>query len=311
MQSSKKTGAIHNEEESASIFLFAFRMHSQVVVITGSSQGIGKALARRFLHARYRVVINARDSDRLSQTAAELASLGDVSAVTADVASVADCRRLIDAAVTRFGRVDVLINNAGLSMQGELDGMHPTVFREVVGVNLIGAANVTTAALPHIKRSQGQILFISSLAGMLGLPGYSAYCASKMALTALAQSLRGELRGQGVNVAVAYLGFTENDKQKKIFNSHGEIIGQPDRQFVKAAPVDWVAERILLMVERRKRQAVIGPPGRIAAWANWLIPQLCQWYAGRVYRHQVVPAQQLGIRHAIGNEPGNDFHYVR
>jgi len=158
-------------------------MKTKVAIITGSSRGIGKALALRFLEAGYRVVINARHGGQLFRAEFDLAARGEVLAVKADVSRFEDCQRLVAATMSRFGRIDVLINNAGLSMEGELDGLNPSVFSQVVHANLTGAANITIAALPEIKRCSGQILFVSSQAGLLGLPGFSAYSASKMGLT--------------------------------------------------------------------------------------------------------------------------------
>ena len=243
-------------------------MIPKVAIVTGSSQGIGKSIAIRFLKAGYHVVINARSGAKLGRTEKELSKLGRVFAVKADVSVFEDCQMLIEKTLAKFGRVDVLINNAGLSMEGESQGMDPKVFQQVVAVNLLGSANMANAALREIRRTQGQIMFVSSMAGLLGLPGYSAYSASKMAVAALAQSLRGELQGEGVNVGLAVLGFTQNDPNKKIFNASGESVAQPKREFIKAAPVEWVADQIFTMVARRKKQAFIGPPGRMAAWAT-------------------------------------------
>ena len=267
-------------------------MKSKVVVVTGSSQGIGKAIAVRFLQDGYRVVINARKGVKLGKTAKELSRLGTVFAVQADISSFADCQRLVESSVARFGRLDVLVNNAGISMEGELHGMNPRVFQDVVAVNLLGSANMTNAALREIKRTQGQVLFVSSMAGLLGLPGYSAYSASKMALSALAQSLRGELHGEGVYVGLAMLGFTQNDVDKKIIKANGDKVRQPARNFIKPAPVDWVADRIFNVIQRRQAQAFIGPPGRIAAWANWMFPTICQWYSRRMYLRHVLSSSQ-------------------
>ena len=209
------------------------------------------------------------------------------------------------ATIRRFGRLDVLINNAGLSMQGQLQGMNPAVFQKVVEVNLLGSANMANAALPAIRRSEGQILFVSSLAGLLGLPGYSAYSSSKMAITALAQSLQGELQGQGVHIGVAYLGFTKNDPAKQILDARGIKIPQPDRNFVQAIPVQKTAGAILSMVQNRKGQAFIGPPGRVAAWMAWLCPKLSQWLVRRKYhRHilQQLPAGRLDQSNMMGDQ---------
>ena len=269
-------------------------MNSKVAIITGSSQGIGKATAEQLLRAGYQVVINSRSPAKLAKTQKQLSRLGPVFAFAADVSSFEDCQRLVAATIQRFGRLDVLINNAGLSMQGELQGMNPEVFQKVVGVNLIGSANMANAALPAIRRSEGQIVFVSSLAGLLGLPGYSAYSASKMAITALAQSLRGELQGQGVHIGVAYLGFTENDPAKQIYDAGGKKIPQPDRSFVRTFPVQKTARALLVMVQNRTSKTFIGPPGRLSAWMAWMFPNLSQWLVRRKYQQHILQQPQAG-----------------
>ena len=281
-------------------------MNSKVVLITGSSQGIGKATAKQFLRAGYNVVINSRSVGRLTKTAKELSQLGSVYAFAGDVTSFEDCQRLVAATIRKFGRLDILINNAGLSMEGQLHGMKPTVFRKVIEANLVGSANMSNAALPQLRRSEGQILFVSSLAGLIGLPGYSAYSASKMAITALAQSLQGELYGEGVHIGVAYLGFTENDPAKQILSADGERIRQPVRAFIQAAPVDQTAHAVMRMIQRRKLKAFIGPPGPFAAWMAWMFPRLCQWYVRKKYRQHILKQPQAGaaVRPQIVDDPG-------
>ena len=199
-----------------------------------------------------------------------------------------------------------MINNAGLSMEGQLQGLNPAVFQKVIDVNLIGSANMANAALAELRRSEWQILFVSSLAGLLGLPGYSAYSASKMAVTALAQSLQGELYGQGIHVGVAYLGFTENDPAKQILNAEGAKVRQPPRSFVQVAPVQDTAQALLKMVQRRKSRAFIGPPGRLAAWMAWMSPSLCQWYVRRKYDQYILtqPMTDASVRRQVVGDQG-------
>ncbi len=260
----------------------------KVVIVTGSSQGIGFALAEHLLELGASVVINGRDKDKLNRAAIRLRSKSEsLLAVPGDISNFRDCQEIVRKSVAEFGRLDVLVNSAGISMQGELDSLHPSVFAKVVNVNLVGTANMTNLAIPSLRKSNGRVLFISSMAGLLGLPGYSAYSASKMGLTALAQSLQGELAGTGVSVGVAYLGFTENDAAKKVLNRQGDLIPQPARPFVEPTPVSVVVEQVIQMIRTRRRSQFIGYPGPMIAWLNWLAPSFCLWYARKAYRKHI------------------------
>ncbi len=275
----------------------------KVVIITGSSMGIGKTVARQLLEAGASVVINGRNQERLDATALQFRSQGfDPLPIAADVSNVDDARLLAQRTLDHFGRIDILINNAGVSMEGELDDLNPDVFRKVIDVNLLGSVNATQGVLPAIRKSGGSVLFISSVAGLSGLPGFSAYSCSKMALTALAQSLRTELHGEGVHVGIAYVGFTQNDPDKQIHNAQGELIPQPARDFASAQPVDVVAQRIIQMVERRQFKRVFSPLGKLAAITNWWSPPLLSWFIRHMYaRYELAKTFQTGIAGAIEN----------
>lgn len=256
----------------------------KVAVVTGSSMGIGRQVAELLLQKDAQVVINGRNRQRLDATASMLRESGfEPLAVAADVTNIDDCHRLIEKTISHFGRVDALVNNAGVSMEGELGQLNPDVFRQVVDINLNGSVNATKAALPAIERSGGSILFVSSVAGLSGLPGYSAYSCSKMALTALAQSLRMELHGRGIHIGIAYVGFTQNDPEKQIFSPSGRMVPQPSRNFANAQPVEKVAARLVRMLEKRQFKQVFSPLGKLAAITNWWSPGLMNWFIRRMY----------------------------
>ncbi|MFP4329307.1 MAG: SDR family oxidoreductase [Alkalispirochaetaceae bacterium] len=254
------------------------------VLITGSSRGIGRETARYLGTLGARVALNGRNRDRLEQTAGELENSGiEILAEAGDVSNRGDMDRLVNRVAETFGGLDVLINNAGVSMRGPFATISEELARRVTEVNLIGAAVATAAALPLLEESRGSVVFISSAAGLRGFPNVSIYSATKMALTGLADSLSAELRSTGVHVGVLYLGFTENDPDKEIFDSRGERI-QVKRswQHTQADAAEAIAEAI----RRRRRRAVFTAPGRVLALAQRLSPALVDWAVSRVQVHR-------------------------
>ncbi|MEQ8703048.1 MAG: SDR family oxidoreductase [Phaeodactylibacter sp.] len=247
--------------------------NKKVALITGSSMGIGLSLARLMAQQGVRVVLNARNAGRLQHTLQRFRDAGhEATAIAGDVSKEADCQAIVEQAIARFGRLDILVNNAGISAEGTLAELSPEVLRKVMEVNYFGSVFMTQAALPHLRQQRGSVLFISSAAAIRGIPGHAAYSASKMALTALAESLKIELHRDQVHVGIAYVGFTENDPQKVIYDRDGRIIPQPDRSFIKQEPVEQVAKRLYRIIENRTFKSVFTPLGKLNALMNRLAP---------------------------------------
>lgn len=247
----------------------------KVALVTGGSRGVGLATARALAGRGAKVVITARGERRLEESRAALESEGaGVAAVAGDVASWDDAARMVEAAVDSFGRLDIVLNNAGVSMRGELSELDPGVCAQVLSTNLAGAVNVTRAAVGHVLESRGHILFVSSIAGLFGMPGASIYCASKGGLTGLTESLRLELIPHGVHVGVVHLGFTEHDPEKRILAADGSLV-PPDRP--AHHPQSLAAELILKMIEKRRRRLVMTPVGKLGYYAYRLSP----WFVER------------------------------
>ncbi|HYM15949.1 MAG TPA: SDR family NAD(P)-dependent oxidoreductase [Dehalococcoidia bacterium] len=171
-----------------------------VVIVTGASSGIGREAALAFARHRARLVLAARREDRLHQLAEEIAALGaEALAVPTDVARTDDCARLVQAALDRFGRVDVLVNNAGFGFSGTIEETTESDMRELLDVNYMGAFNLTRAVLPHMRRQRrGHIVNVASVVGKVAFPFHGAYSATKFAMIAMTEALRGELDGSGV-----------------------------------------------------------------------------------------------------------------
>lgn len=250
-------------------------LQEKSVIITGSSRGLGKTLALELSKCGARVIINGKNPETLQQAYHELKKLNfDIHAVCADVTKPEDCDRLIHYAIQNLGKLDILINNATLSVRGEFEAISPEVFNAVVQSNIQGAAFPTRAALPYIRESKGSIVFVSSVAAFLGLPSASAYSIGKMGLTALAQSLKSELSGSGIHIGIAYVGFVRNDSEKTILNAQGESIKPPARPAYIEQSQKTVALNILRMIEKRKYQIVLSLPGKLHAFMARFFPKL-------------------------------------
>ena len=266
----------------------------KVAVITGSSMGIGKALAFEMAKRGAKIVLNGRNECRLNATFHYLLNEGyDVRSVVCDVSKFEDCERLVRDAIQFFGKIDFLINNAGLAAEGEIEKTDKDVIKKIVEVNFLGCVYLTKLALPHIKKQQGSILFISSLAGIHGLPNYSMYSSSKMALTAFAQSIKIELSQTGVHVGIAYLGFTENDPQKTIYNEKGELKAIPKRKGSKIDTVEQVSFKLCNMIEKRTYKSTFSILGRILSFFNKISPFIIEKILTYSYKKQLIEKNNL------------------
>jgi NAD(P)-dependent dehydrogenase (short-subunit alcohol dehydrogenase family) len=258
------------------------RLAGKTAVITGSSRGIGRETARLLAGLGCRVVLNGRSPDALERARREIASAGAaVVAVAGDVGDAPAAEALIRAAVESFGGVDILINNAGISMRGGFDRLAPQVLQQVVQTNILGALYPTLYALPELEKRRGSVLFVSSLAGLHGLPMVSVYSLSKMALTGLAQSLRAEVGHRGVHVGIVHVGFTENDPDKRVLAADGSL--QPITR-ASHSTQRQAAGRIVAALLRRRYRTVLTPAGKLFALAARFFPAAVDRVMSRVAR---------------------------
>ncbi len=259
----------------------------KVVIVTGASSGIGRATAIAFYRAGARLALAARSTADLEQLAVEFG--GDDMAIpfTLDVANPDQCQALIDRTVAHFGGVDVLINNAGMIVSGPFEHLQPGDIERQFAVNYFGAVYCTRAALPHLKKSRGVVVNVSSVAGFVGVPTSGAYSASKAALNSLGQSLAAELKPHGVAVVTVCPYFTSGAQlsRKGILRQgsrhKARLEGQqerPPRQAPGTQPVAVVADAILNAAAHRRRLVVLSPFGRliwrVERWAPWLVDRV-------------------------------------
>ncbi len=263
-------------------------LKNKTILITGSSIGIGKAMAYEMCKQGANVILNARNKERLNKTFETMKSEGyQVTAISGDVSKMKDCQEMVAHAIQTFGQIDVIINNAGISMEGSFEELAPEVFQKLFDVNVMGSIFPTKAALPHLKKTKGSVIFIGSAAGIRGIPNHAAYSASKMSLTALAESMKIELKESNIHVGIAYVGFTENDPEKTIYDKDGKIIPQPKRDFIKAESPQKVAQRIINMIHKRKFKEVFTPLGKLNAFMNRFFPFIVEPILSRNYHKNV------------------------
>jgi len=253
-----------------------YRIENRVALVTGSTAGLGRELAWQLCTMGAKIVLNGRDPEKLEKTAEEFREKGfDTTAVQGDVSSPADCQKIIDHCIGAFGQLDILVSNAGVSSGGLFSETTPETFRKVFDINTLGTIYITRAALPHIQETGGSIVFISSLAGLVGLPFSSLYCSSKMALTAIAQSLQVELADSDVHMGIVYAGFLENAPEKRVIGPNGELQSTGPRDSIRVQPMDRASNAIIRLIQKRKRKMVMSTMGRLSyaalRFAPWLM----------------------------------------
>ncbi len=211
-----------------------------VAIITGASAGIGKELALQLAKQGCFLVLASRDETKLNTVAEECRKLGGKAlAVKTDVSDKTQCKNLIDKAVAEYGRIDTLFNNAGITMWAKFDEITDIdMFEKIMKVNYLGSLYCTYFALPHLKKSKGRLIGISSLTGKTGVPTRSGYAASKHAMAGFFDSLRIELANSGVTVSVIYPGFVSTGVRERAFGADGKPLGKSHVQEEKVMTVD-------------------------------------------------------------------------
>ncbi|HUC79869.1 MAG TPA: SDR family oxidoreductase [Flavisolibacter sp.] len=245
----------------------------KVVVVTGGTDGIGKALVETLLMQGAKVATCARNHDKLYRLQSEFPSY-PIHTVLADVSIENDCRHLIESTIKVFGGIDVLINNAGVSMRGLMKDTEVDVIRRVMEINFYGSVYCTKFALASIIERKGAIVGVSSIAGYRGLPGRSGYSASKFALQGWLEALRTELLDDGVHVMWVCPGFTASNIRNAALNEKGAAQGESPLNENKLATPEEVAEDILKAIRKRKRTLVLTFTGKQTVFMNKFFPAL-------------------------------------
>jgi len=248
----------------------------KVVLITGAARGIGLATAEILGGRGARLAVTDVLESELERARERFEEQGIPHlAVRSDVTDPGQCREAVRKTLDRFGALDILINNAGISIVAPFEECLPETAKRLLDVNLMGSIYMTLAALPALKESRGQILFVSSVSGIRAIPSGSLYSASKAALRSLAESIRLELRPQGVHVGVICPGFTTTDAAKTVLRGDGtpRPIDRPPHD-----TPEGVARAIARMLEKRRPESVLTPLGK----ATWILQRLSPRLVDRI-----------------------------
>jgi short-subunit dehydrogenase len=264
------------------------RIADQRIVLTGASEGIGRALALALAKERARLVLAARDASRLESLARECrAAGGDAVAVPTDIANAQDCEWLVGEALKSLGGIDVVIHNAGVTMWSRFDAVADLgIFERLMEVNYLAPVRLTALALPHLKSSKGLIVAVASLAGMTGVPERSGYAASKHAMIGFFESLRIELLGSGVGVSVVAPDFVVTEIHNRAIGPDGEPLGASPMVQSKIMTAEDCARRIVRAIERRERLVLMSRRGKVGRWLKLLAPRWLDRIAEKAIRQR-------------------------
>jgi short-subunit dehydrogenase len=245
----------------------------KVVIVTGGTDGIGKALVEKLLESGAKVATCGRDNDKLYRLQSAFPSY-HLHTMVADVSNENDCRRFIETTIKFFGGIDILINNAGISMRALLKDASIEVIRKVMEINFFGVVYCTKYALPSIIERKGTIVGVSSIAGYRGLPGRNGYSASKFALQGWLESIKTELMGDGVHVMWVCPGFTTSNIRNAALNKDGASHGESPMDEGTMMTAEECAHHILRAVQKKKRTLVLTFTGKRTVFMNKFFPGL-------------------------------------
>jgi dehydrogenase/reductase SDR family member 7B len=251
----------------------------KVVIITGASSGIGLACSKEFSNKGFGVVMASRNLEQLRTIEQELKKGNpDILAIKVDVSIENDCKVLIDETIKHFGRIDVLINNAGISMRALFNDLDLKVLHSLMNTNFWGSVYCTKYSLPHILKQKGSVVGVSSIAGFMGLPGRTGYSASKFALQGFLETIRIEYRQQKLHVMVVAPGFTASNIRNSALIADGSKQGKSPRDENKMMTSEKVAYHIYKGVVKRKRQIVLTTQGKLAVLLRKFFPELIDYF---------------------------------
>ena len=261
-------------------------LKNNVTIITGASTGIGEELAYQLTDQGAILVLTARRVTELERVAENVRAKGangtKVIVVSADVAVQADCKKIIDAAIAAFGRIDTLVLNAGMTMWAKFEDIADVeIISHIMQVNYMGSVYCTHFALPHLQASGGRIVGIASLTGLVGVPTRTGYAASKHAMRGFFDSLRIELEDSSVSVTMIYPGFVATGIRENATGADGKpaLIDPVDQSGVMS--VAECTRQIVKAIRLRKREVVMTLKGKLGQWLKLLAPSVIDGIARR------------------------------
>lgn len=250
----------------------------KVAIVTGSSRGIGEAIALELGVLGAKVVLNGRDETRLIAVHERLQAL-DINSIfyKGDVSDPLVAQDLVNFALDKFGQIDILVNNLGISCRGNLADLHPSVLQIVFQSNIYGTIFPTQAALPALRQTNGSVVFISSLAAIHGLPGLAPYSASKMALSSFVDSLRIEEKIHNVHVGLLQVAMTEIAHNKAVVGPDGKLQTLAKRKQSKVLSTKEVAQDCVQLISKRKYKITQTTIGKLNRILNGISPRFVEW----------------------------------
>ena len=256
------------------------------MIITGASSGIGRELAYQLSDRGAWLALVARDKKRLEIAMAECQKRGGKAIVIpADISVPARCEEVIRRTAEEFGRIDALVNNAGITMWANFEEVSDLgMFEQIMRVNYLGSLYCTHYALPYLKHTCGQIVGISSLTGKTGVPTRSGYAASKHAMAGFFDSLRIEVAPHGISVTMIYPGFVTSEVRERAIGPDGKPLGQSPVREGDVMPVETCARLIVGAMTKRKRELVMTLRGKLGQWLKLIAPGLVDRIAHKAIR---------------------------
>ena len=249
-------------------------MKNKVVIITGASSGIGEACAKEFAKQGAKLSLAARNIDKLNLIEKELSEQGiEVLSVKTDVSIEKDCENLISQTINKFGKIDILINNAGISMRALFADVDLSVIKRLMDVNFWGTVYCTKYALPHLLETKGSLVAITSVAGIHGLPGRTGYSASKFAITGFLQTIRIENLKKGLHVLTFAPGFTSSNVRKAALVADGSHQGETPLKEDKLMSPEKVAKILIKSIKKRKLNKVLSLDGKLVSILQHILPK--------------------------------------
>ena len=251
------------------------RFSDQVVWVTGGGSGLGKAMAVEFARQGARVAVSGRRLARLEEAVGLIEAVGSMgAAIPCDVTDEDAVDEAVRAVVAKFGRIDVVVANAGYAVSGRIESLSTDAWRRQFEVNVIGLINTVRIALPELKRSRGRVALIASVAAFLAGPGSGAYCASKAAVRSIGETLSAELSGTGVSCTTIHPGFVESEINQ--VDNSGKF--HADKTDQRPAALMWPADKagrvIVKAIYQRRQEFVFTGHGRVAVFLGMHLPGL-------------------------------------
>lgn len=259
------------------------KLKNKVVIITGATSGIGEGCARVFGKNGAKIWITGRSQIKLDNTLLQLQKEGiECAGIVCDAADESQNKLMVQGALTRFGKIDILINNAGISMRALFEDLDLDVFRKVMDTNFMGSVYATKYCLPEILKNKGTIVAVSSINGFRGTPARTAYTASKYAMNGFFEALRTEVMNSGVHVLVVCPGFTASNIRNNALTADGSIQKESPRDEEKMMTAEEVALAIYKATLKKKRDLILTTQGKLASFLTKWMPGMMDTI---VYKH--------------------------